>query len=158
MEKPSMKKTGISLINWKRLAMFGVPLLLLAVLAVGGIFVATGAHAAAPGMNDHAPKPAASKDNNAPKPGAPKNVTVTGTIIKIEDSNTLIIRNFQGRGQTMVHIDRNTKFVSKGMGRKNSWRDLKVGDFIQATGPRNKDRDNSIQAKQIVVSKAPKHS
>jgi len=155
MEKPSMKKTGMSLINWKRLAMFGVPLLLLAVLAVGGILATTGAHAAAPGLNDHAPKPGA--PNNASKPGDPKNEMVTGTIISIKNA-TLIIRNFQGHGQTMVHIDRNTKFISKGMGRKNSWRDLKVGDFIQATGPRNKDHDKSIQAKLIVVSKPPKHS
>jgi hypothetical protein len=155
MEKPSTKKAGMSQIfaSPKRLALFGIPLLLFATLIAGGIF-ATNSHAAAPQMNDRAPKPGdfnggASKSDNS------KNVMVMGTIINIKDNNTLIVRNFQGRGQTMVHIDRNTKFISKGMGRKNSWRDLKVGDFIQATGPRNKDHDKSIQAKLIVVSKPP---
>jgi hypothetical protein len=148
MEKLSTEKTGKSRINWKRLAMFGVPLFLFAVLAVAGIFATTGAHAAAPTLNDHAPKPGDPKNNN---------VTVMGTITKIKGF-TLTIRDYQDRGQTIVQIDRNTKFVSKGMGRKNSVRDLKVGDFVQVTGPRNKDRDHSIQAKQIVVSKAPSRS
>lgn len=146
MEKLSTEKTGKSRINWKRVAMFGVPLLLFAVLAVAGIFGATGAHAAAPTMNDH-----------APKPPMQKNVTVMGTIVKIKGS-TLTLRDSQDRNQTTVQIDRNTKFVSKGMGRKNSVRDLKVGDFVTVTGPRNKDRDHSIQAKLIVVSKAPAHN
>jgi tartrate dehydratase beta subunit/fumarate hydratase class I family protein len=84
-------------------------------------------------------------------------VTVMGTIVKIKGL-ILTIRDFQDRGQTIVQIDRNTKFVSKGMGRKNSVRDLKVGDFVQVTGTRNKDRNHSIQAKLIVVSKTPSRS
>src|SRR5581483_9781746 len=101
MEKLSTKKTGSSLINWKRLAMFGVPPLLLAILVVGGIFATTASHAAGPRLNDDAPKPGAPKDNGASKPSAPKDEIVSGTIIKIDiKGNTLIVRNFQGHGQT----------------------------------------------------------
>jgi hypothetical protein len=149
MEKLSPKKTLISRIfaSPKRLALVGIPLLLFATLIAGGIF-ATSSHAAAPRLNDKV-------DNGNFNFAGPKNVTVTGTIINIKNNNTLIIRDFQDRGQTMVHVDRNTKVVGKGVGRKNSFRDLKVGDFVQVTGPRNKDRDKSIQAKLIVVTKKP---
>ncbi len=134
-------------INWKRVAMFGVPLFLFAVLAVAGIFGATGAHAAAPTMNVHAPKHPAAKE-----------VTVMGTIARIK-GDTLIIRDYQDRGQTLVQLDRNTKIVSKGMDRKDSVRDLKVGEFVQVTGTLNKNSAaHTILAKQVVVSKAPARS
>jgi hypothetical protein len=158
----SSTKTWMSKIftqtNWKRLSMIGVPLLLLAALITGGIF-ATSASAAGPQVKDKTSNSSTSKNDGSSNSSAPKDETVTGTIIKIDAKGTLLtVRNFQGRGQTMVHVNRNTKFVSKGMGRKNAFRDLKVGDFIQAIGPRNKDRDRSIEAKLIIVSKQPKNS
>jgi hypothetical protein len=151
MEKLSTKKSLMSRIftSPKRLALFGIPLLLFATLIAGGLFATTFAHAAPPRLDDRA-------NDKDTKPAPPKDETVMGTLISIKNNNTLIIRDFKDRGQTMVHVDRNTKIIGKGINHKNSFRDLKVGDFVQVTGSRNKDRDKSIQAKQIIVSKPPK--
>lgn len=128
--------------------------LMLAAFVAGGIFMHPAQASANASLLANANLVDLSKCNPGKQPD-PNAANVLGTITAINGSS-LTLRRYEDGATVSVTTTSSTEYGSKLAGKAISSQDVRVGDFIQASGVYNAEK--TLTAKSITVGRAPSPS